>query len=310
MYDGVLVIGATGFIGRSIVPMLSSIFDKVYTISRRESCFDASLKINHHRCSLDNVVILKKILKKCNVVIHLASETNPGTSILQPYLEATNNLLPSLRFLECLQEFPHVILVYVSTGGAIYGDVDMAKVPESIPLSPLSYYGAGKAALEKFIGAFSRQAGNTTIILRPSNIYGPGQYYRKGFGIIPTIFEKILKKEDLHVWGDGKIIRDYLYIDDFVSFFKILIKNIFFEKSINIYNVGSSAGLSLNDLILIIENKTKNKLNVVYQRNRKIDVKSIVLDCSLAINKFVWRANTSIEKGIEKTWDWYRLHRI
>ena len=124
------------------------------------------------------------------------------------------------------------------------------------------------------------------------------------------IFEKILNKQDLNVWGDGKIIRDYLYIDDFVNFFKILIKNIFFEKSINVYNVGSSEGLSLNDLINIIEKNTKNKLNVVYQSNRKIDVRSIVLDCSLAINKFAWRANTRIEKGIEKTWDWYQLHRM
>ena len=90
--------------------------------------------------------------------------------------------------MEVLEEFQDTLLVYLSSGGAVYGDTFEEFNTENLPLKPLSYYGAGKAAVEKFLLAYQSQTGNKILILRPSNLYGPGQNIREGFGIIPAVF--------------------------------------------------------------------------------------------------------------------------
>lgn len=309
MAQGILLIGGTGFVGKSLAARLSSIFPEIYTIARGDDNLKGLSNVRHYQSDLDNSVLLKKLLPKCRVVFHLASETTPGTSILQPALEATNNLLPSLRFLECLQEYSHLSLVYVSTGGAIYGDTKKDKVAEDMPLSPLSYYGAGKAALEKFICAYSRQTGNTAVILRPSNFYGPGQIYRQGFGIVPTIFNHHLHGKPLQVWGDGKTTRDYLYIDDFVEFCLLLLAKISSEGAATIYNIGSGQGTTLIELISMIEEIIGEKVSRDFQPARTVDVRRIVLDNSRINSRFHWTPQTDLQTGLKKTWEWFRTHQ-
>ncbi len=309
MPHGILLIGGTGFVGRSLVARLSSVFPEIYTIARGGDIIEGLPNVRHYQSGLDNAVLLKKLLPNCRVVFHLASETTPGSSILQPALEATNNLLPSLRFLECLQEYSHLSLIYISTGGAIYGDTEKKKVSENMPLSPLSYYGAGKAALEKFICAYSRQTGNTAVILRPSNFYGPGQGYKQGFGIIPTIFNHQLLGKPLQVWGDGKTTRDYLYIDDFVNFCLLLLAKISSEGAARIYNIGSGRGTTLIEIISMIEKITGDKISRNFQPPRTVDVKRIVLDNSLINSRFHWTPQTDLQTGLKKTWEWFRTHQ-
>lgn len=311
MAQGILLIGGTGFVGRSLAARLNSIFPDIYSISRGENNSADLTNVHHYQSDLDNPVLLKELLPKCGFVFHLASETTPGTSILQPALEATTNLLPSLRFLEYLQAYSHIKLVYVSTGGAIYGESIREKMSEDMPLSPLSYYGAGKAALEKFVCAYSRQTGNTAIILRPSNIYGPGQVYKPGFGIIPTIFNHLLRREPLQIWGDGVTIRDYLYIDDFLDFCLILLDKMFSEKNdgAKIYNIGSGKGTTLNELIALVEEVTGISIERNFQLARKIDVERIVLDNFRINQRFGWGAKTDLQKGLEYTWEWFRCNQ-
>lgn len=307
MPEGILVIGGTGFIGKALLKALSSSYSEIYTISRGYHGQVMLPHVIHHESSLDNPTLLKMLLPQCRVVIHLASETTPGSSILQPALEATTNLLPSLRFLECMQEYSHIQLIYVSTGGAIYGDSENEKVSEDLPLSPLSYYGAGKAALEKFICAYSRQTGNRAIILRPSNLYGPGQVYRQGFGIIPTIFNHLLNGEILQFWGTAATTRDYLFIDDFVDFCIILLENLSLEDGVaRVYNVGSGTGTTLLELISIVEEITGKTILRKFQSPRAVDVKRIVLDISRVTERFCWNERTDLSTGIKKTWQWFR----
>ena len=310
MPEGVLVIGGSGFVGKALINRLNSIFPVIHTISRGHQKIEKQPNVFHHRSSLDNPALLKKLLPHCRVVIHLASETTPGSSILQPALEATNNLLPSLRFLECLQRYSHLNLIYVSTGGAIYGDSENRKVSEDLPLSPLSYYGAGKAALEKFICAYSRQTGNRALILRPSNLYGPGQIYRRGFGIIPTIFNHLLQGETLQLWGAATTIRDYLYIGDFVDFCLILLQKLSLENGVaNVYNVGSGNGTTLLELITTIEEITGETILKNFQPARAVDVKRIVLDVSRTKERFNWSGQTNLHTGLTQTWQWYQVHQ-
>lgn len=305
--NGLLVLGASGFVGRSLLKRLERQGRKIYSISR----FVDGLSSKHvtvYKSSIDDSKLLEKILPKCSTVIHLASDTTPGSSALQPSVEADLNLLPTLRFLECLQDHSSIHLIFVSSGGTVYGTQPNDLFTENVALFPNSYYGAGKVSIEKFIFAYSSQTKASATILRPSNFYGPGQPYKKGFGIVPTIFHKILKNDTLQIWGDGEIIRDYLYIEDFIDLCEELLERT--ESSIpngvSVFNVGSGVGTSLNDLCGIIENVTNRSVKRQYLPGRNVDVRHIILDSTLVKESFRWKPSTSLNEGLKSTWVWFQ----
>lgn len=303
--NGILVIGGTGFVGRSLISALCRKYTEIYIVARHDSDWSGFPNVQSFESSLDNAELLNNILPRCGTVFHLASETTPGVSALQPSFEAASNLLPSLRFLECLQKYPHILLVYISSGGAVYGDTLHDLVSEDVALSPLSYYGAGKAALEKFILAFCKQTKGQAIILRPSNFYGPGQPYRPGFGVIPTIFHYMVSTTAMPIWGDGEMVRDYLYIDDFIELCMVILDRRLTQKENIIYNIGSAEGTTLNELCVLAEKVSGRKLIREYQSARTVDVKKIILDCSHLQQDYNWFASTSLNDGLARTWKWF-----
>ncbi len=304
--EGFLLLGAGGFVGRSLAARLHSLEKEVYCIYRSASSLRPNSLENVYVASLDNTAVLKELLPRCRLVFHLASDTTPGVSALQPAFEATTNLLPSLRLLEVLQDFKDVTLVYVSTGGAIYGDVSGEHATEDMHLSPISYYGAGKAACEKFIQAYTKQTGNRAIILRPSNFYGPGQSYRPGFGIIPTILHHMLARKELEIWGGGETVRDYLYINDFVDCCLKIIENHADNKGTSIYNVGSGTGIRLNELCDMLEAISGIRIKKNFRSARSVDVHKIALDSSKIGLDYAWQAKTDLYQGLKNTCHWFQ----
>lgn len=307
--QGILLIGGTGFVGRALVARLCRKYQEVYVLARNSHDWTGFSNVQSFEASLDDTDLLKKILPRCKVVFHLASETTPGASAMQPSFEAASNLLPSLRFLECLQKYPHILLIYVSSGGAVYGDSIHSPVTEDVALSPLSYYGAGKAALEKFILAFCKQTEGQAIILRPSNFYGPDQPYQQGFGVVPTIFHHILQGKSIQIWGDGETVRDYLYIDDFVDFCVQQLEHFVVGERAATYNIGSGQGTTLNELCLLAEDISGKQIVREYQAARAVDVKNIVLDCSRIQQDYQWKAGTDLRTGLTRAWEWFCSHQ-
>ncbi len=306
--QGILLLGGAGFVGRALTARLKDLDKELSVVGRGVRVGQGKSTEEYYIASLDNKQVLKKLLPKCRVVVHLASDTTPGVSALQPAFEATSNLLPSLRLLEILQDYSHISLIYVSTVGAIYGDCRGGKASEDMHLSPLSYYGAGKAAFEKFIHAYTKQTGNRAVILRPSNIYGPDQPYRPGFVIIPTIFHYLFAGKTMEVWGDGETVRDYLYIDDFIDCCIRIIDERIIRNRTDIYNVGSGEGVSLNTLFGVIESISGNRVERNYQPTRAVDVNRIVLDSSRLQKDYLWKFKTDLYSGLTKAWAWHQAH--
>jgi UDP-glucose 4-epimerase len=299
----ILLLGGAGFIGTALAQRLYENEFTVHILSRRFPSRQIEPNIMFHKGSLDNKKILERLLPDCRTIVHLASSTTPGSSSRQPALEADNNITPTLRFLDILQGCQNCHMIFVSSGGTLYGNPESTSVNETHPTNPLSFHGAGKVALETFLRTFSTSSGKNTTILRPSNVYGPGQPLRSGFGVIRTMLEHVLRGTVMEIWGDGSSIRDFLYIDDMLS---ALIHLIDFPHDDGTYNVGSGTGYSLNQLKEIIESVCGRKLSAIYRPSRKTDVKAIVLDSSLLSTKTKWHPTVSLEQGIELTWEWLK----
>lgn len=299
----ILIIGGSGFIGKSLCSRLCNSGLYVTTISR--SPIPALHKRHKHEdLTLDNTHEIKKLVKSASYIFHLASDTTPGSSKLQPSLEANNNIFPTFRLLELLQDIKSPPIIYCSSGGAIYNTNASSPYDESSQLKPISYYGAGKLAIENFFSAYSHQTKNPAIILRPSNVYGPGQRTKKQFGVIPTIFNSISKNLPFEIWGSGEDIRDYIYIEDFLDLCFLIIQRKWERETLETYNVGSGIGHSIIDICNISEKTSKKKLNKIFMPSRGIDNPITILNCKKATSEFNWKAKTPLKKGLESTWSW------
>ncbi len=254
-----------------------------------------------HQGSMDDKALVEKILPECETVIHLASGTTPGSSAGKPLMETDRNILPTLRFLDIFRTCGNQRMIFVSSGGTLYGNPETVPVNEKQILSPLSYHGAGKIAIEAFVQAFAYECGKHVTILRPSNLYGPGQSLRQGFGFIRTVLEHLHRGTQMEIWGDGESVRDFLYIQDMVNIIDLLINS---PAHTDIYNAGAGKGHSLNTVIKTAEKVCGKNLSVKYQAARQVDVRKVVLDCTKIREKQGWEAETSLEKGIVLTWEW------
>ena len=198
-----------------------------------------------------------------------------------------------------MSSHPPERFIFVSSGGAIYGNPMQLPADESLQPNPLSYHAAGKTALEYLFTAFAHTNNVSLAILRPSNVYGPGQQLRSGFGLVRTLLEKALHNTPVEMWGDGNAVRDYLYIDDAVEACLQLIDT---QQAIGPFNAGNGSGTSIADLIALVGRVTGRELEVVQRPARGTDVRAIVLDSTRLQHATGWAPRTDLEEGLRLTW--------
>lgn len=245
--------------------------------------------------------LLRPLLACSPDIIHVACATTPGSSARDPRLEAQENILPMAALLHTLQDQPNAgHLVFVSSGGTVYGNLVTLPVTETQPLYPLSYHGAGKVAIEALVEAFSFQSGWPLTVLRPSNVYGPGQPRRPEFGVISAMLAQAQSGNTMTIWGDGSAVRDFLFIDDLVSACRMALE----QRATGIFNVGSGQGTSIRSLAELIGSVTQQKLALEFRPSRRIDVQSVILDVAQLRNKTGWQPTVSLEEGLRRTWEW------
>ena len=302
MSDAILVLGARGFVGRNLSQSLAKHGIPVIAVSRSNG--DATHPL------IDTVVgdfqdpgQLEPLLRRSRAVVHLATTSTPGTSAARPLLEIETNLHLTAALLQSLHANPQVDLLYMSSGGSLYADTTAEPSRESARLQPRSYHGAAKLAAETFIAAWCHQAGGRATILRPSNVYGPDQPERKGFGVVPAAFGNMLRGEVMHIWGDGTARRDYIYIDDLVELCTLALNAPAPRGVVRTFNACSGISVSLNQLLAIMESVTGRSLQRIYDQGRAVDASCIAMDPSLAAQTFGWRHRTSLEEGLRRTWE-------
>jgi UDP-glucose 4-epimerase len=193
-------------------------------------------------------------------------------------------------------------LVYVSSGGTVYGLPAVTPIPETHPTEPISLHGAGKLAVEKYLAVFRRH-GLHSAVARPANVYGPHQDPRARLGFITTAMACAWAGEQITVWGDGSVVRDCIYVDDLCDALLRLGAGHTHEHA---YNIGTGTGVSVNDLIATIRAVTSHTLRVCYTAGRIFDVPTNVLATGRLTSETGWVPRVSLREGMERTWDWIR----
>lgn len=293
----VLILGAGGFIGRSLSERLAAQGLFVLAATRQPSSFSHPL-IENVVAPYDTADHFKSLVAKASVVIHAASTSTPASSAAQPQLDG--NLRATLALIESLQIPNPPRLLYLSSGGTLYGDC-AEPANERAPLRPRAYHAAGKVAAEAFIHAWTEQYGGTAVILRPSNVYGPGQAPREGFGAIPTAMTCALEGIPFTIWGNGTSVRDYLYIDDLLELCEAAMGSVL-PHGHHIFNAAQGVGTSLNALLDAIDQTTGRPLLRDYQPARGVDLHRIALQTTAARKAFGWQATTTLCEGLQSTW--------
>jgi len=295
-----LVLGGNGFIGSHIVDALLQrgwgvkVFD----------CIDRPRPLAGHVESVigdfsDSSKVIEA-LADVDVVYHAISTTVPSSSNIDPVADISSNLVNTVKLLEQMDRLGKKRIVYLSTGGAIYGDPETLPIPETHPLRPLSSYGIVKMAIERYLCMYQQLNGLRPVVLRPSNPYGPRQGRLGVQGIIGTFFNRIHAGDALQVWGDGSIVRDYIYVEDLAELCALAGE----ADKPGIYNCGSGQGLSIKQLLAAITDVTGSEPTVDYQPGRGFDIQQVILDISRAEEAFGWQPKTDLVAGLGRHWAW------
>jgi UDP-glucose 4-epimerase len=303
MADPVLLIGAGGFVGQALLDAFACRGEPVVAVSRRAFKVRGG-GVERHVRTLREAADFAPLLHRVRAVIHVASASTPGSSAGKPVDEIDHDLRPAVAMLEALQDRPRVPLIYVSSGGSLYSRVEDAASDELAAVYSRSYHGAGKIAAEHFIEAWCNQFAGSAVVLRPSNLYGPGQVERAGFGIIPAAFGALARGDSLRIWGDGSAERDYLYIDDFTRLLLAAL-DAAPQRGFRVFNACSGASISLNGLFEMIEHVSGRALIRTYDASRPVDAPSVRMQATRARKAFGWAAGTGLVEGLERTWHWF-----
>ncbi|MCZ0963991.1 NAD-dependent epimerase/dehydratase family protein [Paracoccus benzoatiresistens] len=301
----VLVIGGCGFIGSHIVDSLLDRGCRVRVLDTRSEAFRAPLaEVDYVIGNFGSEVVLRQALQGVDAVVHTASTTVPSTSNLDPVADIQGNLIATVRLLKEMRQAGIRKMVFLSSGGTVYGIPKTEIVEETHPLAPISSYGIVKVAIEHYLHMERQLHGLEYVVLRAANPYGPRQGYNGVQGIIGNFLWKIAHGEQIEIWGDGSIVRDFIYVQDLAELCAIAVQMPIY----GCFNAGSGKGSSVNEIVEIIRVLTDRTIKPIYRPGRSFDVPRIILDISRS-KAVGWAPRTQLIDGMRQSWDWINQHR-
>ena len=297
-----LVVGGNGFIGSHVVDALAARGHRVAAFDRfgaRPPVYTAP-GVEAVPGDFLNVADVRAAVRGADVVLHFLSTTDPMTAEGDPTLDVRTNLLSSIELFRVCADAGVGALHFASTGGAIYGDQPQRTFREDDPTLPVSPYAIGKVAIEGYLRYFGRTTELHSTAYRISNPYGPRQNPRKRQGVIPIFLRAVAEGRPLTVFGDGSMVRDYVYVADVAEMVADAVTG---GPTQDVYNVGSGQGTTVNELLEVVSEVTGERPRVEHVAAPPTFVDHVTLDTTRFTSEFGARELTPLRDGIARTWD-------
>ena len=315
-----LITGGAGFIGANATLGFLNQVEKIYVydnFSRITSEINArflakqSSKIRIIEGDVKDFVKLKDLVKKVDIVLHLAGQVAVTNSLKDPKADFDTNLIGSFNVLEAARRFnPKITLLYASTN-KVYGNLSKIKIDkqkgidETTPIDLYSPYGCSKGAADLYFLDYYRSYGIKTVVFRQSCIYGPWQYGLEDQGWLAFFALQIINKKPITIFGNGKQVRDLLYIYDLIKLYRLVVEQVDKAKG-NAFNVGGGPenSLSLLQAISLLEKQIGQKAKLSFGPKRLGDQDYFASNNNKAKKLLSWRPEIFVKNGLDKLTSW------
>ena len=301
----IVIFGGGGFIGSAIADRLLQdghalrIFERPRVAPYR--AFGADEAVEWVSGDFGSTHDIASALDGVDAVLHLVSTTLPKSSNDDPVYDVQSNLGATLHLLDAMVVRGIGRIVFISSGGTVYGPPQYLPQDERHPTEPVVSYGITKLAIEKYLLMYQRLHGVRATSLRVANPYGERQRIETAQGAVGVFASRALRGQTLEVWGDGGVIRDYLYVSDVADAFALALP---YDGPHSVFNISSGAGTSLNELIGLLEQALGRAVPRTYLAGRGFDVPASVLCNDLARRELGWVPRVGLLEGITKTVTW------
>ncbi len=300
----IIILGAAGFIGTNLIlELVKDSSNRITAVDRKMDYFSAfenssfpTLKMVESDLSLNTNY--DKLVKGHDVVYHLLSTTIPTTSNQHIVEELKSNVILSANLFEACVRQNVKKVIFISSGGTVYGKEEKCPLNEKTATNPITSYGVQKVTIEKLLYLYNYMYGLDYRIIRLANPYGPHQRPNGVLGAVTTFTYKALKKEEIQVYGDGSVVRDFIYIDDAIRGILSIANG---NDSHHTFNLGCGYGTSINQVLTSISNALNIQMNIKYLPGRSVDVPVNYLDISRYENAYGALNPLSLEEGVRKT---------
>lgn len=305
------MLGAGGFIGQHLIHRLAtdsqdSVVAFGHFPSYRQSGegpFSGLPNVQHFIGDLLNRDEVNEALKGVDYVFHLISSTTPAASQADPYIDLETNVRGSVELFDLCTQHGVKKVIFLSSGGTVYGDVGMESISEDTVPKPRSPYGIGKLTIENYLRYFKFTSSLDYVVYRVANPYGPGQNIYGKQGIIPIFMHRFLEQQPVTIYGDGSMVRDYLYIDDLID---MIVTTYALPNKHSEYNLGSGVGESVNEIYDNIADCASYTVDKQYIEASPTFVQKSVLDITRYKNEFGAHTFVSLAEGMKRTWQYVK----
>jgi UDP-glucose 4-epimerase len=240
-------------------------------------------------------------MRDVDAVLHLVSTTLPKNSNDDPLYDVQTNIVASLQIMNAMVALKIPKIVFISSGGTVYGTPLSMPIDESHPTNPHVSYGITKLTIEKYLLLYERLHGIKSIILRVSNPFGERQRIETAQGAVGVFMSRALQGLPVEIWGDGSVVRDYIHVSDVADAF---IKALIYSGKGSVFNIGSGSGTSLNQLLDKLEAVLCLSIERIYRPGRLYDVPANILGNQLAFQELGWAPQVRLEDGLVRTAEW------
>lgn len=301
----ITVFGGGGFIGSTIVDQLLKngheicVFERPRVAPYREFVHGESVR--WMTGDLTSVHDVTEAIEGVDAVIHLVSTTLPKSSNDDPIYDVQSNLVATLQLLNAMVAKRIGKIVFISSGGTVYGDPVYLPIDEMHPTDPKVSYGISKLAIEKYLLLYQHQHGIKANILRVANPYGERQRVETAQGAVTVFLDRALRGAPIEIWGDGTVTRDYLYVGDVADAF---VRAVAYDGKESVFNISSGNGTSLNQIVGMIEDIVGHPVERIYRPGRPFDVPVSVLANARAKEELGWAPNITLDVGMKRTAAW------